>query len=56
MHLGRSAPYELVAPALQRSEEAVRNAVLSLIGRQEADLDVEQLYLPICIGDLACSV
>ena len=32
-HLARSAPYELVAPALQRSEAAVRNAVLSLMGR-----------------------
>ena len=52
VHLARSAPYELVAPALQRSEAAVRNAVLSLMGRQEADLDVEQLYLPICMGGL----
>ena len=48
----RSAPYELVAPALQRSEEAARNAVLFLIGRQEADLHVEQLHLPNCMGGL----
>ena len=52
VHFARSAPYELVAPALQRSEEAVRDAVLSLIGRQEADVDVEQLYLPSCMGGL----
>jgi hypothetical protein len=41
-----------VAPALEKSEAAVKSAFLSLIGRQEDDIDVEQLYLPLRQGGL----
>jgi hypothetical protein len=49
-HLARCVPYGLAEPAFQKSEAAVLTAFLSLIGRQEADLDVQQLYLPLCEG------
>jgi hypothetical protein len=51
-HLARCVPYELAEPALQKSEAAVLTALLSLIGRQQADLDTQQLYLPMCKGGL----
>jgi hypothetical protein len=49
-HLARCVPYEFVELAFQKTEAAVLTALLSLIGRQEADLDVQQLYLPLCKG------
>jgi hypothetical protein len=51
-HLARCVPYELAEPALQRSEAAVLTDLLSLIGRQQAYLDTQQLYLPLCKGGL----
>jgi hypothetical protein len=52
VHFARCVPYDLAAPALQKSEAAVKSAVLSLIGRLEDDIDVEQLYLPLRHGGL----
>ena len=49
-HLARCVPYDLLEPALRKSEEAVQSAVLSLIGREKEDIDVEQLYLRVGLG------
>jgi hypothetical protein len=37
--------YDLAEALLRKTEVVVRAAILSLVGRQEADLDLEQLYL-----------
>jgi hypothetical protein len=52
VHFARCVPFELVESSLLKSEAAVLTAVSSLIGRQEADLDVQQLYLPLREGGL----
>jgi hypothetical protein len=49
-HFARCVPYELAESAFQKTEAAVLAAFLALVGRNEADLEVEQLYLPLRKG------
>jgi hypothetical protein len=51
-HLARSTMYEHIAGAFQKSEHAITQAVLQIIGRDESDLDMEQLKLPLRKGGL----
>jgi hypothetical protein len=51
-HFVRCVQYDLAEASLHKTEGVVRAAFLSLIGRQEADLDMEQLYLPLCKGGI----
>jgi len=51
-HLARCAPFPLIQPALQKSEEAVLKSVMQIMGRQEEQVDVEQMRLPLRLGGL----
>jgi hypothetical protein len=49
-HLARCVEFDLLQPALLRVEAAVQSALLRLIGRTAADMDIDQLFLPRSVG------
>lgn len=49
-HFARCADYEHIQEALHMSEQAVTSAVLDIIDREEAMVDIEQLQLPLKKG------